>query len=233
MNISSAHTRLSSLWGNIDEQHNSVIATRLNGRRVLDIGCGYGSLVNYLRARGFESVGIDSDPDTVEVGKQLFPKASLHVLKAEEIQLDSNIQYDTITLKDCFHHLVVEGDAARAFERFRLLLRPQGRIVILDPNPTVILRIARKLIRHNDPEAPADLAQRYLENNGFKVLGIEYHETIGLPLSGGYVGPRFVPNLKVLNRTVASLNHWLSRGAVRLRLGPSVCWRYMIYADRV
>ncbi len=82
-------------------------------------------------------------------------------------------------------------------------------------------------------EVDPNLALRLLEENSFRPLGIGYFEMIGLPLSGGYVGIRLVPNIRPLNRAVAGLNSAVSKLATGAGLGPRLCWRYLIYADVV
>lgn len=230
MKIANAPDRLSSLWGLIDAQHNQLIASRIVGPRVLDIGCGYGSLVNYLISQGFQAEGWDRDTDSISVARKLFPNAPVRRVDAEDPAL-VDYRFDSVVLKDCIHHLAGEGDVRVAFRNIRRLLKPQGRIVILDPNPMWILRIARTLAAHADSEASRDFTLRLLDEQGFNVKGVGFHEIIGLPLSGGYVGLRLVPNWRPLNRLVAAANNALSRLTNRLGLGPVFCWRYVIHAD--
>ena len=62
---------------------------------------------------------------------------------------------------------------------------------------------------------------------------MEFYEILGLPLSGGYVGVRLVPNLAFLNSSVAGLNRLASAAANGLGLGRWLCWRYIVHADMV
>lgn len=233
MHIENAHQRLNSLWGQIDRQHNELIASRLAGRRVLDIGCGYGSLVAYLSERGFEAEGVDYDPESIRIARQMFPSACVRGATAEDLADMPDRSVDSIVLKDCMHHLVGEGDVQRAFRNFRRVLAAPGRIVILDPNPMLILRIARKMISHVDPEATLECTVRVLTEHGFVIRGISFYETLGLPLSGGYVGVPLVPRIRLLQQAVAGLNRALSAAAEAMHLGRQLCWRYIVHADSV
>ena len=85
MKIRDPHERLRTAWGLIDRQHNRLIAKHLTGRRVLDIGCGYGSLVAYLRSCGYEAEGIDLDRDAIEAGRRLFPDNPIRIGNAESL----------------------------------------------------------------------------------------------------------------------------------------------------
>ena len=80
-------------------------------------------------------------------------------------------------LKDALHHLAAEVDIVKAFDNICRLLRDGGRLVVTDPNPTWILRLARTLARHDDPEAPLELALQLLSAHGFIVRQVHYHKS--------------------------------------------------------
>ena len=231
MKIQEPHQRLQSLWGLVDLQHNELIATKLVGRRVLDVGCGYGSLVSYLTEQGFDAEGIDFDKRAVGTAHSVFPRAVVKLANTETVEAYPEHSFDSVILKDALHHLVCEGDFTASCRVFHRILKPQGRLVILDPNPMWILRAARRLAAHHDVQVPLPLALEALKQNRFEVLGVQYFETIGLPLSGGYVGVRLVPNIAALNKSVAAANRILSRLANEIGLGSQLCWRYVIHAD--
>lgn len=233
MNITQPYERLKSLWGTIDAQHNELIRQRVRGKRVLDVGCGYGSLVAYLSSHGFEVDGWDHDPESIRVANRMFPSIKVEHRDLEHEANVSPARYDTIIFKDSMHHVMGEGDVHRALEATRTLLKPNGRVVVLDPNPMWILRTARRIIGHIDPEAPRDAVTAVLAEHGFAVGDVDFFETIGLPVSGGYVGPRLAPNFSVVNKLVAWTNKLASTTAVRLGIGPHVCWRYILHADRI
>lgn len=231
MHIDNAHHRLKSLWGRIDRQHNELIAQRLTGSRILDVGCGYGSLVAFLTDRGYRAEGIDYERGNIAVAREMFPSVNVRQANGEDLADIPDRSTDSIVLKDCMHHLVGEGDVQAAFRAFKRVLVPQGRIVILDPNPNLIVRTARALVAHKDPEASLACTLDILEKNGFQVRGVAFYETIGLPLSGGYVGPRLVPAIGFIERAVALANKLSSTAANGIGLGKVVCWRYIVHAD--
>ncbi len=231
MKIAEPEQRLKTAWGRIDRQHNALIAARLAGNRILDVGCGYGSLVNYLSTCGFRAEGIDFDPVSIEAARRIFPAAPVHLENAESLNRYPDASFDSIVLKDALHHLVCEGDFRVASQTFRRLLVPGGRLVVLDPNPMWILRVARRIAAHDDVSVDPQRALSVLSDNGFEVRGIAYYEVLGLPLSGGYVGVRLVPNWAPAIACVAGLNQFASLAANALKLGPQVCWRYVIHAD--
>lgn len=54
-------------------------------RRVLDIGCGTGEYCGAFTSDGLEAVGVDLDPEMIEVARERYPGASFHVLDARDV----------------------------------------------------------------------------------------------------------------------------------------------------
>jgi hypothetical protein len=133
-------------------------------------------------------------------------------------------------LKDTIHHIYEEDDVAAFLNSVRRIARK--RLVVLDPNPTFPLLLARKLIRHVDPVcSPAD-AMRVVSEAGFKVSAVTYSELFAFPISGGYVGPVCLP----------ARPHWVGSAVLALdtacfaildaaKLGRFCGWRYLLVAD--
>ena len=201
------------------------------GRRVLDIGCGYGSLVAYLRSCGYEAEGIDLDRDAIETGCRLFPDNPIRIGNAESLDNWAPNSFDSITLKDSLHHLVCEGDFPSAAH-----LPPCSctRRTLGDSRPEPDLDRAAGT-PHCRPQRRGSLsaasASPNWKRNGFATRGIEFFETVGLPLSGGYVGVRMVPNLQLCNSALAAINAVASAAVNAAGIGSRVCWRYILWAD--
>lgn|SRR5574341_33338 len=235
MRIKNRQERLLRLWGRIDEQHNSLIAKYLRPQScVLDIGAGYGSLIHYLTQLGHDAEGIDLDAGEVEIASQLFPGVRIEILNAEHLNewRPPNF-YDAVVLKDCLHHLIGEHNSDAVMVGLRHALKPGGQLIVLDPNPNWILRFARKLIRHHDPEAEFALAKKWVEDGPFVIRSIEYYEVVGLALSGGYVGIELVPAWPPLLDIIQWANHSLSQLVNTIGLGQHLCWRYVFWAEKL
>ena len=228
MKIASPHNRLASFWGKVDREHNELIAQNVTGVDVLDIGCGYGSLSAHLYSQKLRVLGIDNDVDSIRIAKNLFPHVPIVEKSLQE--LETGQLFDTVTMKDTFHHLYGEADINECMQLVRGLLRPGGRLIILDPNPCLLVRICRRIARHVDEEAPASVVPEVLQKNGFQVLSFRYFETIALPLSGGYVGINLVPNLKIAHRHALSANRLIAGIARILGVEKHICWRYLFVA---
>jgi ubiquinone/menaquinone biosynthesis C-methylase UbiE len=103
---------------------------QLRGGRVLDVGCGSGSVVRQLAA-GYsaDAVGLDRSSEMVETARR--EGASTYVVgRAEELRFP-NASFDVVLARLTVHHL----DRPRAFAEIRRVLRPGGRLVITTTDP--------------------------------------------------------------------------------------------------
>ena len=221
--------RLDGFYGRVDERLNARIAAWVTGKSVLDVGCGFGQLVDSLRKRGFDSVGVDLLPACIEAGKQRFPQSDLRVAKSESLEFPDKC-FDTVVLKDTIHHVYEEDDVAAFLADVRRVARK--RLIILDPNPTAILLLARKIIGHVDPVCGPSDAKRVVTEAGFKVVHLGYSELFAFPMSGGYVGPVMVPaRPRMLGSAVLAADEAIFTLLRLLGMGRLVGWRYLLVAD--
>lgn len=101
-----------------------------NNERLLDIGCGTGSITALLRdARYLSVIGIEPHPERAEVAR----KEGLDVITG---LYDENISqnlgsFDSILFADVLEHLV---DPAQILEDVKKSLSPNGRVLASIPN---------------------------------------------------------------------------------------------------
>jgi SAM-dependent methyltransferase len=100
----------------------------LQGRRILDTGCGLGMYVRAFHKFSDEVYGIDVDPDKIAEASQELP--NLQVAPAECLPFE-NGWFDVVLSHEVWEH--VEDDRAAAREAVRVL-RPGGRLVVFVPN---------------------------------------------------------------------------------------------------
>ena len=93
-----------------------ALLSRLSRGRVLDVGCGDGTLVAQLRVDGFEAYGIDlREPEGPFCERRAI----------EEFVADS--PFDAVVSRVSLHHVHALG---AAFERMRVALRAGGTFVV-------------------------------------------------------------------------------------------------------
>jgi SAM-dependent methyltransferase len=102
----------------------------LNGRTVLDIGCGDGTFAIELAKRGGVVVGVDSSPAMLEAARTLARQQDadieFHVAAAEQLPFRAE-QFDIVT---AITILCFIEDATPVFREIERVLCPGGRLVI-------------------------------------------------------------------------------------------------------
>ncbi len=100
---------------------------------ILDIGCGVGSLVYWLHARGYENArGIDTSPDVVATAQRLgirnVIQQDLRALIGRE-----HDTYDAIFMRDVLEH-IPKDVVLDVLDGVLDLLKPGGRLILQVPN---------------------------------------------------------------------------------------------------
>lgn len=70
--------------------------SRLNGDKVLDLGCGYGFFTNYFKSIGANVIGIDGSEAMIELAKQQYPKCDFLVSDITQPLSFENDSFDII-----------------------------------------------------------------------------------------------------------------------------------------
>ena len=94
----------------------------------LEIGCGFGFLLNEARTQGWAAVGMEVAQDEAEWGQQNFDLDIVGSLKHEHLQPG---QFDVVTLWDVIEHIPDVHDLLQDCYR---LLRPGGLLFLKTPN---------------------------------------------------------------------------------------------------
>jgi SAM-dependent methyltransferase len=101
----------------------------LEGRAILDVGCGVGAYVGAFGQYSDEVHGIDIDPEKVIEARQA-TGARLAVASAEELPYADG-RFDVVLSHEVIEHVT---DDRRAVAEAVRVLRPEGRLAIFCPN---------------------------------------------------------------------------------------------------
>ena len=100
----------------------------LEGKRILDIGCGLGVYVRRLREFSDAVYGVDVDEEKIVEGSKTLP--NLRAAPAEWLPFPDD-SFDVVLLNEVLEH--VQDDRRAVLEAYRVLA-PAGRMVIFVPN---------------------------------------------------------------------------------------------------
>lgn len=99
-----------------------------SGHRVLDIGCATGQLLNEFKCRGWESVGIEPDPDARTYAEE---KYHLKVLPEEQMNALVDHSFDVISMWHVLEHV---SDLDQRMKDLQRLIKANGVLFIALPN---------------------------------------------------------------------------------------------------
>jgi SAM-dependent methyltransferase len=99
------------------------------GGRILEIGCGPGTIVGYLPQS--EYVGFDISPRYIEMARKRFPHAQFVCERVSQFSPASQRSFDTVLALGVVHHLDDE-EARQLFQIAYDVLKSGGKLVTLD-----------------------------------------------------------------------------------------------------
>jgi SAM-dependent methyltransferase len=101
------------------------------GSTLLDIGCAEGQFLHLAQKTGFNVTGIDFNPASLRVARELFKIASVHQCSAEELgSRFPELRFDCITMFEVLEHTSNPFAVVCAVRR---LLKPDGTFVMSVP----------------------------------------------------------------------------------------------------
>ena len=100
------------------------------GGRVLEVGAGFCEFINHVAAE--ERVAVDLNPDTADFADD---DVTVHRVAAEAMAdvLPAD-HFDVVFMSNFLEHCRTRENVLEVLEATRVLLRPEGRLLILGPN---------------------------------------------------------------------------------------------------
>jgi 2-polyprenyl-3-methyl-5-hydroxy-6-metoxy-1,4-benzoquinol methylase len=130
----------------------SASAKRVEGKkvRILDIGCGNGSLSNLIAQQGYEVVGVEESESGVRIAQQSYPDCKFIAASIYDFpyqQLENS--FDIIISTEVIEHLPYPRELAKVAKR---CLKNDGAVILTTPYhgyfKNLVLAITGKLDKH-------------------------------------------------------------------------------------
>jgi cyclopropane fatty-acyl-phospholipid synthase-like methyltransferase len=99
------------------------------GARILEIGCGPGTIVSYLPPSDY--LGFDLSPEYINLARRRFPKARFVCERVSEFSLANEQSFDVVLALGIVHHLE-DAEARQLFQIAYDALTPGGKLVTKD-----------------------------------------------------------------------------------------------------
>jgi ubiquinone/menaquinone biosynthesis C-methylase UbiE len=115
----------------VDIVAQSLERSQVKNPRILDLGCGPGSLVNHLRQiPGAHLTGVDLVPEMIRAAQERYPDIDFLIDDAESLSFP-DASFDLVLCSGVLHHLPTLNMAMHEILR---VLKPNGLIVAREPN---------------------------------------------------------------------------------------------------
>ncbi|OGE39387.1 hypothetical protein A3F00_02015 [Candidatus Daviesbacteria bacterium RIFCSPHIGHO2_12_FULL_37_11] len=148
------------------------------GNKILDAGCGTGSLMKKLKRFG-EICGIDISNEALKFAKnnglRQVRKGSVTNIPFKENEFDAVVSIDVL------YHKQVKNDL-QALEEFRRVLKPGGILIIKNPAHNW-LRGNHDIVIHTKKRYSKSEFREKLKRTGFQILKLSYINIFFFPLA--------------------------------------------------
>lgn len=99
----------------------------LQGDKLLDVGCGHGETVKYLRKRGFCAIGIDHDKDVI-ILQDIANSHCFRIADATDLPYSNDV-FDGVLFECSLSKIATPNLALSEANR---VLKPAGRLIVSD-----------------------------------------------------------------------------------------------------
>jgi 2-polyprenyl-3-methyl-5-hydroxy-6-metoxy-1,4-benzoquinol methylase len=184
----------SDFWSKVKVK---LILDLVEGKKVLDVGCGSGRLSKALREKGYSVVAIDSDWKAVNITK----KKGIRAYVSDINDWKSDDKFDCIILGDVLEH--IEDDKS-AMRKVHAMLKPNGCIIVNVPSYQFLFGKHDVALGHKRRYSDNELKNK-LKNSGFKIEYLRHWNLLALPITIlTKISKKDYPHERVSNITVLS-----------------------------
>lgn len=134
------------------------------GARALDIGCGAGRWCRFLNERGYETTGIDLQPELIEINRDRYPDMDFICMSIQDYVADE--PFDVVSAVTVVQHIPFDEQDI-VFRKLRELVGVNGYAILLEG------------IHYQRPNAFSNTVEDWqarVERVGFRCLAIRRYD---------------------------------------------------------
>lgn len=112
-----------------DNKYIDIFLNSLNGKKILDVGCGNGKDCKYILEKGFNINGIDLSIGMLNIAKEKVPNCNFEIMDITKITYPDD-SYDGIISNCSLFHIPVEK-LPKTLKSFKRVLKPDGKLLLI------------------------------------------------------------------------------------------------------
>ncbi len=162
----------SDFWSKVKTK---LILKLVEGKNILDIGCGTGRLSKTLQERRYEVVAIDTDRKAVEISKE----KGINSFVADISEWQTDQKFDCIILGDVLEHIEDDNSAIR---KIHDMMNQNGCIVVNVPAYQALFSKHDIALGHKRRYSNGELKTK-LKESGFTIEYFRHWNLLALPIT--------------------------------------------------
>lgn len=144
-------------FGNLHFQRMLRLCGNIEGKKVLDIGCGGGRWSERLADKGAEVVGIDLGEEIIERNKEVLGnRCNYMVMSADDLDFPDRF-FDLAVSVTVLQHMPYPIQE-KAISEISRVIKPQGKVLIME-------RVGRRALPFTFPNSEEEWIKKFKENN--------------------------------------------------------------------
>jgi 2-polyprenyl-3-methyl-5-hydroxy-6-metoxy-1,4-benzoquinol methylase len=159
-------------WSNVKTK---LILDVIEGKNILDIGCGACRLSKILVEKSYDVTAIDSDEKAVEIAK----KKGIRGFKADISNWKTESKFDCVIASDVLEHI---DDDEFVIRKIHTMLKPGGCLILNVPSYKFLFGKHDISLGHKRRYSDGELKAK-LEESGFEIEHQRHWNLLALPMT--------------------------------------------------
>ena len=114
-----------------------IVRTHVTGTAALDFGCGTGRSTRFLRALGFDAIGVDIAEEMISQARELDPRGDYRLIPDDDMSALPLESFSLIQSAFTFDNIPGLENKVRLFRNLRSLLASEGVLVNIVSAPEI------------------------------------------------------------------------------------------------